>query len=122
MKLGLDCFLEKDYSLVEKKRVGLLSNLTGVNQSLQPTIDLLYQHSKVNLVSLFAPEHGIRGDAKEGEHIKFSIDLILVYQSIASTVKLENPLLKCLKTLMSFFLIYKILVLAITRTFIQWLI
>ncbi|WDF02296.1 exo-beta-N-acetylmuramidase NamZ family protein [Shouchella hunanensis] len=74
MKLGLDCFLEKDYSLVEKKRVGLLSNLTGVNQSLQPTIDLLYQHSKVNLVSLFAPEHGIRGDAKEGEHIEFSID------------------------------------------------
>ncbi|MFB4212300.1 exo-beta-N-acetylmuramidase NamZ domain-containing protein [Shouchella sp. JSM 1781072] len=74
MKLGIDCFLQSEYKFVKGKRVGLLSNLTGVNRDLHPSIDLLHQHPEVNLVSLFAPEHGIRGDAKEGEHIDSSID------------------------------------------------
>ncbi|MFS0785582.1 DUF1343 domain-containing protein [Shouchella sp. 1P09AA] len=74
MKLGIDRFLQSEYTRVKGKRVGLVSNLTGVNQHLEPSIDLLHQHPDVNLVSLYAPEHGIRGDAKEGEQIDSSTD------------------------------------------------
>lgn len=74
MKLGLDVFLEKYVSKYENKRIGLVSNITGVNHKLVPTIDLFYDHPSINLTTLFAPEHGIRGDAKEGEKISSFID------------------------------------------------
>lgn len=50
--------------LFEGKRVGLITNPTGVNQSLISTIDVL--NEKVNLVALFSPEHGVRGDLQAG--------------------------------------------------------
>lgn len=74
MKLGLDLFLEKQYEQLKGKRVGLLTNLTGVNERLIPSIDLFYEHSDIHLTALYGPEHGIRGDAKEGENVESSID------------------------------------------------
>ena len=75
MKLGIDVFLEKTKDYADK-RIGLLTNLTGVNKDLVPTIDLLYNHPDVQLTALFAPEHGIRGDAKEGEAVEAEVDEI----------------------------------------------
>ncbi len=74
MKLGLDIFLERAYKSFEGKRIGLVTNMTGVNQVLVPSIDLFYEHSGVFLTALYAPEHGIRGDAKEGETVKSTTD------------------------------------------------
>lgn len=74
MRLGLDVFLEKGYKRVEGLRVGLVTNMTGVNEKLQPSIDLFAEHPAINLVALYAPEHGIRGDAKEGEKVSSSRD------------------------------------------------
>ncbi|WP_245833132.1 exo-beta-N-acetylmuramidase NamZ family protein [Oceanobacillus timonensis] len=74
VRLGLDVFLEKEYKQVESLRVGLVTNMTGVNEKLQPSIDLFAEHPAINLVALYAPEHGIRGDAKEGEKVFSSID------------------------------------------------
>lgn len=74
MKLGLEQFLSFDYKQFVGKRIGLITNLTGVNKHLVPTIDLFHEHPEINLTTLFAPEHGIRGDAKEGEKIDTSID------------------------------------------------
>ncbi|WP_139365703.1 exo-beta-N-acetylmuramidase NamZ family protein [Shouchella patagoniensis] len=74
MKLGLDVFLEIDYKRFRGKRIGLLTNTTGVNLTLKPSIDLFVNHPEINIVALYAPEHGIRGDAKEGESIQSSTD------------------------------------------------
>src|SRR5699024_11567350 len=48
---------------------GLVTNMTGVNERLVPAIDLFFDHPDIELTALFGPEHGIRGDAKEGEDV-----------------------------------------------------
>jgi uncharacterized protein YbbC (DUF1343 family) len=58
--------------LFEGKRVGLITNPTGVNSELESTIDIL--HRKVNLVRLFSPEHGVRGDIQAGETVENYVD------------------------------------------------
>lgn len=74
MRLGLDLFLEKHYQSFRGKRIGLLTNITGVNEKLIPTIDLFHQHSDIRLTALYGPEHGIRGNGREGEAIESFVD------------------------------------------------
>ncbi|HWO75001.1 MAG TPA: DUF1343 domain-containing protein [Bacillus sp. (in: firmicutes)] len=74
MRIGLDLFLEKQYSQFKGKRIGLVTNMTGVNEKLIPSIDLFHEHPDIHLAALYGPEHGIRGDAKEGEQVESSID------------------------------------------------
>ena len=71
---GLEVFLAKYSSIVKNKRVGLITNPTGVNVNLVATVDLLKRNSKINLVALFAPEHGIRGNIRAGENVKGGVD------------------------------------------------
>ncbi len=63
VKLGIDN-IDDHLEIFEGKRVGLITNPTGINSEYESTIDILFE--KVNLVSLFAPEHGIRGDKQAG--------------------------------------------------------
>lgn len=63
---GLEVFLAKHTNIVKNKRVGLITNPTGVDARLNATVDLLKSNPKVNLVALFAPEHGIRGNVRAG--------------------------------------------------------
>lgn len=74
MKLGVTVFLEDYIQKFQGQRIGLVTNMTGVDSSLIPTIDLFYEHSDIHLTALYGPEHGIRGDMKEGEKIESSID------------------------------------------------
>ncbi|KAF0818618.1 Protein YzbB [Bacillus sp. ZZV12-4809] len=74
MKIGLDLFLENEFRHFKKMRIGLVTNMTGVNERLVPAIDLFHEHPEINLTALYGPEHGIRGDAKEGESVESSID------------------------------------------------
>lgn len=67
---GLEVFLAKYTNIVKNKRVGLITNPTGVNANLVATVDLLKKHPNVNLVALFAPEHGIRGNVRAGMNVK----------------------------------------------------
>lgn len=71
---GLEIFLSRYTKLVKGKRVGLLTNPTGVNRQLLATVDLFRQDKRINLVALFAPEHGIRGDVLAGIHFKANRD------------------------------------------------
>lgn len=66
---GLEVFLAKYTRIVKGKRVGLITNQTGVDARIKSTVDLLSANPNVNLVALFAPEHGIRGDARAGENV-----------------------------------------------------
>lgn len=74
MKLGLEVFLDREYKRFTGKSIGLVTNMTGVNQKLTPTIDLFFEHPGISLKALYGPEHGIRGDAKEGEEVQSSFD------------------------------------------------
>ena len=72
---GLEVFLAKYQDMVKGKRVGLITNQTGCDAKGRSAIDLLYNSSKADLVALFAPEHGIRGKVKAGEHVKDDRDV-----------------------------------------------
>ncbi|MDD6041638.1 MAG: DUF1343 domain-containing protein [Clostridia bacterium] len=58
--------------LLKGRRVGLMTNPTGINHQLQSTVDLL--HSRFGLSALYAVEHGIRGDIQAGEHVESFVD------------------------------------------------
>ena len=57
---------EEYLSLLKDKRIAVLSNHTGMVGS-KHLVDILVQE-KVNVTSIFSPEHGFRGDADAGEH------------------------------------------------------
>lgn len=74
VKLGVDVFFEKHVGLVKGKKVGLITNPSGVNGRLQSTIDLFRNHPGVELAALYGPEHGVRGNAQAGEYVPFYMD------------------------------------------------
>ena len=59
---GIDILEKTNFKDLEGKRIGLVTNHTGRNFAGKPTIDVLHESKNVKLVSLFAPEHGIRGE------------------------------------------------------------
>ncbi|MBM4216690.1 MAG: DUF1343 domain-containing protein [Gammaproteobacteria bacterium] len=70
--LGIDVLLERDsahLAVVEGKRVGLITNQSGVDGALVPTVDRLASDPRISLVRLFGPEHGIRGEVPAGEQV-----------------------------------------------------
>ncbi|GAG76219.1 unnamed protein product, partial [marine sediment metagenome] len=68
VKPGAEIFLENHIGLVKNKRVGLITNPTGVDSSLNSLIELLFSHPDVDLIALYSPEHGVRGNAQAGEY------------------------------------------------------
>jgi uncharacterized protein YbbC (DUF1343 family) len=62
-KTGIDVLEEEHFSPLQGKRVGLITNQTGVDAEGRRTIDVLAHASGVTLVAIFSPEHGIEGRA-----------------------------------------------------------
>jgi uncharacterized protein YbbC (DUF1343 family)/CubicO group peptidase (beta-lactamase class C family) len=58
---GLDVLRADDFAPLRGKRVGLVTNHTGLARDGASAIDLLHAAADVRLVDLFGPEHGIRG-------------------------------------------------------------
>jgi uncharacterized protein YbbC (DUF1343 family) len=71
---GLQVLLDDSLHLVRGRRVGLVTNHTGVDTEGVSSIDRLSGHREVELVALFSPEHGIRGTAEAGELVDHSRD------------------------------------------------
>jgi uncharacterized protein YbbC (DUF1343 family) len=69
---GLEVLSARDFDLLQGKRVGLVTNPTGVDSQLRSTIDILHAH--VNLTALFGPEHGVRGEFSAGDHVGDQVD------------------------------------------------
>ena len=72
---GIEVLLEDSLHLVAGRRVGLITNQTGVDASGRSSIDRIHEHPDVELVALFAPEHGIRGTADPGARVEDDVDL-----------------------------------------------
>jgi uncharacterized protein YbbC (DUF1343 family) len=62
---GIDVLEAQKFAPLAGKRVGLITNQTGVDRNRRSTIDLLAHAPGMKLVALFSPEHGIRGAADE---------------------------------------------------------
>ena len=74
VKPGLEVLLEKHLDLIRGKRVGLITNPTGVDSKLDSAIELLRAQPGVQLVALYGPEHGVRGNAQAGQYVAYYFD------------------------------------------------
>lgn len=69
-RLGNEVLFSRYYHLIQGKRVGLITNQSGVNRAGRSTIDVLASDPGVRLVALFGPEHGIDGTATAGAYVE----------------------------------------------------
>ena len=84
---GIETFLADVPPALRGKRVGLITNQSGIDRARTSDIDLIARHKDLKLVALLAPEHGIRGDVEAGEKIvdekdsKTGVPIYSLYQS-----------------------------------------
>jgi len=74
VKTGADVLLSEQFDLIKNKNLGIITNHTGLLLNRTHLVDSLHALKDVTIVSLFGPEHGIRGDAADGQSIKDGID------------------------------------------------
>lgn len=93
---GLDVLERDGFKSLEGKRIGLITNATGVNRVLVSNIDLMHEAPNVDLVALFGPEHGVRGDISAGDYVETYTDEktgITVYSVYGATRKPTQQML-----------------------------
>lgn len=97
VKTGIEVLRDRDFDLLKGKRVGLVTNPSGVDRDLVSTIDILHSAPEVELVALYGPEHGVRGDVYAGDKISDTTDPktgLPVYSLYGSTRKPTSEMLK----------------------------
>ncbi|HSL90864.1 MAG TPA: exo-beta-N-acetylmuramidase NamZ domain-containing protein, partial [Ignavibacteriaceae bacterium] len=97
VKTGIEVLRDRNFDLLQGKKVGLVTNATGVDSKLKSTIDILFESPEVNLVALYGPEHGVRGNFEAGEYVDFYIDdftQLPVYSLYGKTRKPTPEMLK----------------------------
>lgn len=97
VKTGIEVLRDRGFEGLAGKRVGLVTNPSGVDSQLRSTIDILFNAPEVNLVALYGPEHGVRGDVYAGGKISDSIDEVTglpVYSLYGTTRKPTQEMLK----------------------------
>lgn len=97
VKTGLEVLRSQNFKLLEGKRVGLITNPTGVDNTLKSTIDILHEAPNVKLVALFGPEHGVRGDVHAGDKVDNMTDAktgLPVFSLYGNTRKPTKDMLK----------------------------
>ena len=70
VKSGLEMLGESGFTLLKGKKVGLITNPTGIDRNLNSTIDIFHNSPEFELVALFGPEHGVRGDYGAGDYVE----------------------------------------------------
>lgn len=94
---GIEVLKESGFRILQGKRVGLITNPTGVDNHLRSTIDILHEAPGVTLVALYGPEHGVRGDVHAGDKIDSFTDPntgVPVYSLYGATRKPTPEMLK----------------------------
>jgi len=95
-KLGDELLFTKHSKLIEGKRIGLITNQTGVNSTGENIITLISNYKSTSLTALYSPEHGIDGKAKAGDYVKSYIHQSLnipVYSLYGDTRKPTKDML-----------------------------
>ncbi|MCB1229199.1 MAG: DUF1343 domain-containing protein [Verrucomicrobiae bacterium] len=83
---GIDVLAAEDFATLAGRKVGLITNHTGIDRHRRATIDLLHESPKVELRAIFAPEHGIRGKLDQANiddetDAKTGLPIFSLYQS-----------------------------------------
>ena len=97
VKTGIEVLRDRGFDALQGKRVGLVTNPSGVDSQLRSTIDILYNAPGVNLVALYGPEHGVRGDVYAGGKVSDSKDAatgLPVYSLYGATRKPTQAMLE----------------------------
>jgi len=97
VKTGIEVLRESNFKILQGKRVGLITNPTGVDSQLKSTVDILNEAPGVKLVALYGPEHGVRGDVYAGDKVETTIDKqtgIPVFSLYGKTRKANAEMLK----------------------------
>ena len=97
VKPGVETLRDNGFKVLEGKRVGLITNPTGVDNNLKSTVDILHEAPNVQLVALYGPEHGVRGDVHAGDKVDNSVDPatgVKVYSLYGKTRKPTKEMLK----------------------------
>ena len=93
IQCGLDRLSEAD-GILRGRRIGLMTNPTGIDRDLRAAIDLV--HERYRLTALFACEHGIRGEVQAGEKVASSVDEqtgVAVYSIYGETRRMTPEML-----------------------------
>jgi len=97
VKTGIEVLRDSGFKILQGKRVGLITNPTGVDSQLKSTIDILSEAPGVKLVALYGPEHGVRGDEYAGDKVETTLDKqtgIPVYSLYGKTRRASSEMLK----------------------------
>lgn len=73
-KPGIEVLRDNGFKQVAGKRIGLITNPTGVDNNLKSTVDILHEAEGIELVALFGPEHGVRGNVHAGDEFGNMVD------------------------------------------------
>lgn len=90
VKPGIEVLRDNGFAQLKGKRVGLITNPSGVDNNLKSTIDILHEADGVELVGLYAPEHGVRGDVHAGDKVDNFVDPktgVTVYSMYGKSLK-----------------------------------
>ncbi len=93
---GIDVLQKNNFVSLQGKRIGLITNQTGINRDGQRTIDILSKASGLKLVAIFAPEHGMNG-TDDRETIDDTVDIskgIKIYSLYGETRRPSKEMLK----------------------------
>jgi uncharacterized protein YbbC (DUF1343 family)/CubicO group peptidase (beta-lactamase class C family) len=104
VRTGIDVLEEHGLDVLKvrgKKRIGLLTNQTGVDAQGQRTIDVLAQAPGVSLEAIFSPEHGVTGtlDTTDINNSKDAATGISVYSVYGATEAARRPSSDVMKSL-----------------------
>lgn len=97
VQTGLEVLISHNFNHLHGKKVGLITNQTGVDSKLKSTADIFFESPEVNLVAMYGPEHGVRGDYSAGEYVEFYTDEVTglpVYSLYGKTRKPSSEMLK----------------------------
>lgn len=97
VKTGIEVLESNGFKQLQGKKIGLVTNPSGVNSNLVSTVDILANAPGVELVALYGPEHGVRGDIHAGDKVSDDVDPktgIPVYSLYGKTRKPSAEMLK----------------------------
>ena len=97
VKTGIEVLRDHNFDILAGKRVGLITNPTGVDSDLKSTVDILNEAPNVKVTALYGPEHGVRGDFSGGDTVTNTIDKetgIPVFSLYGKTRKPSPDMLK----------------------------
>lgn len=83
VRLGCERLFDDAAHLIRGRRIGLITNHSGVDSQLRSTADRLHDADGIDLAMLFGPEHGIRGDVEDGVVVDSGIDRQTGVQTIS---------------------------------------